>query len=571
VIVDSACNRRMAELASDREAATENELQLLVRLEDLGRPLMGLPGLLIVPLLIGLAAFTEATILRPMMSAFGEGRQLVQWLTALSIVLIPSFLWKRLNRQNATASDRLDKPAVAWTLFAVVPLTVIGVAFFRMNHLLTVEGTRHGAGTLYQMLTANWWATFVAFTLLSILFCTFTTMCWDPFEQSLRVHSLRLRLHLVRRVTARIAKEVAVLEVEHEHALKLIDAMRTACRGEYLQGLATGRAEKIDVVKLGLATTGATAAAGLGGAFCAGFLTGRFGYGALAATVLSGLAGALVFSTVMLLAWPTLSREADGKPRPQQLVLPLAAAILPLLLMASCSSRQRSQAVLVLDVSDSVRATDEELQAAALGVAGRLPRCWALSVAPINSQAGESFDVEMPCEEAPYDDDLRESYAQLQLELPKHISRWRERGGLSEYARTVQFVSERLEPATDRVLVIVGDFIPDRGRASPDPSPPLPAVPKVRCPGCVGATVYLGLLPSTQLDRLKDSDRTQLLENWRSLFRESGVDDGKIILREFGLKGLEAFSSRRWPAANPVFAEWRSGVPRMETKGRVDQ
>lgn len=226
--------------------------------------------------------------------------------------------------------------------------------------------------------------------------------------------------------------------------------------------------------------------------------------------------------------------------------------VVVLLLLSSCSSKPTPEVALLIDVSASVRASDDDLKDVALHILGALPRCAGLSIAPINERAGSLITARVPCEEAPYSDDLRAVYDRVDRELGVSLPAWRLRGNGSDYSGALRLAAQTLDAGADRLLVILGDMVDNRSLGARSMSPPnVPSI-NVKLPA---TRVYVGFLESPIVDRMSDANRAKFEENWKAMLTTAGARE--VAIRPFGVHGVQAWTARMFPNPSPVYDSWR--------------
>ena len=196
--------------------------------------------------------------------------------------------------------------------------------------------------------------------------------------------------------------------------------------------------------------------------------------------------------------------------------------------------------VVALDVSKSVKATDDERRTAALSVLAHAHRGDTVSVVPIMDRAGEYIPVTLPRELVPFDDDLIEIARNKSTELEAKLPKWRRDGGAwSDYQHGLVLASEFLGRQRLRILVIIGDLVDDQPPGVGTRSPRPPQVPELAATALEGTRVYLGFVSSDELDRLSVNDRRRFEDNWRSELTRQGATD--VTVRAFGVQSLDGW------------------------------
>lgn len=227
-------------------------------------------------------------------------------------------------------------------------------------------------------------------------------------------------------------------------------------------------------------------------------------------------------------------------------------AVVLAILLSSCATSPSPGVAILLDVSQSVEATDNELATAALDLVGVLPRCAGVSIAPINARAGSIISERIPCEAAPYNDDLKGIYERVFVALQRSLPAWRALGGGSDYHGSLRLASQTLDVHKARYLVVLGDMVDNRGLGKRSILPPNVPLMNLKFQD---TRVYVGFLASPIIDRLSDVDRAKFEDNWKALLTKAGAIE--VDVRPFGVQGVHAWAARMFPEPSPVYEKWR--------------
>lgn len=550
-----------ARLECEQNQVIAEQVRRETRIQELGSECPSAPALIIYSALIVAGIVTDAAIAKGMAGALGELGAFVSWIAGFALTGTSAFLMKAALSKTDTISSRLGERVAPWVYFAFSVLLSVLVSWFRFTHLFHIEAKRYGGGAMEQVFVNGKLPILLLLGAIPLGFSLYTAHVWDRLDRWWQIRCHHVALSVLRRRLKTIQRLLSQLEPTRIRWRKQIEAVQEACRAEYLHGVAISPEEhpaNFSAVKVVLA---ALAIVGLS------LVAGTTAYQLLDS---SGINAALLAIGIvlvlsgggLLISLPYLKKEA-APPKQLKLALPgLLSISLAATLLCSCApakeSKKPKQVQVMVDVTKSVKASDEELTGAVLTIASRLGRCSQLTVVPINARAGSLEEVRVPCERAPYDDDLREVYKRLALELPVQLARWRTGEHLSDYKNAFTLVLERMAFSQERILIVLGDLMDDRGEIVPkSTSPPhvLPLPPE----SLKGTQVYIGFLPSDAIDRLGDEKRSLFERNWRRTIVSAGAADGDVSIRVFGLQGLEPWSDAVLGPVTSAFQEFSHG------------
>lgn len=546
-----ALNTHSARLDEEREQILAAQVRREIEIEEFGGYAPSLLYTVLMAFALIAVVFCEAIAIKGAMPILGEVGDLVEWAMAFGFAAAPTLVWKRVTGVKDEFRARRWGVVLQWALFVTPPIVVGFIAWFRFAYR-SVEASRYD-GTMqavYGVASVPMLLTLIGMVFLATMAVTF---CSDSVDDYCRIQYRRCIIGWLRWKLRRIEVEralIAPLRIQRE---KRIAAVKEAKKAEYLHAVAVTPVKvpsDYAVAKVLLAVLTFTGLGMILGTV-ANQLAVKTGLSSVPALLVAvGIAFA-ISAAGMFAALPYLKKDAPAL-RPKTLLLPAALMLLvtALLSLTGCTSSEpkESHTVLMLDVSRSVKVTDEELSKAALAVVSRLPRCSELTIIPVNARAGSLFETKLPCERVAYDDDLKEIYKRFRVELSGNLSQWRKSDANSDYKNAFKLAAESLVLSSARTLIVLGDMVDDRGRSPSKKTPPVPALgtpPTLRTlpalPGFSNAKVYVGFLESSELEKLSDEERALFEKNWEAALAASGVEKSKITVRSFGPQGLAAW------------------------------
>lgn len=532
----------ISDASNDVEHLSARRDQLTERVDKVGPPRLPILAICGAGPLFGLFFFAEAAAVAPLTAVFGL-KPTEQFLFGLTIVLVIT-----VSTDLAFHDWGTNRRFLAGLIIPVVIGQTFAVVEFRLGYLKVVEAGRYPDGVWLKLLEDYGTALAVLLTALTILFAYLVAKLLRDIGQSVNAHVLAVRLSRTESKLARKKKLLRKVEIVYAKRREQLDHLAVAAEAEHSRGVLEGatkaaRWEEFDPLRAALTMVVVGGLSTLAATGISLALWPQLGPVSLLIAIVSGV---VLFAGAMLVLLPRLKKPAA--PQQLKLALPtialLALSIPATLTNISCArvaetGIERGEVVILLDRSRSVHVADEDLTAAVLTAVSLVKPCWRVTVAPVNAGKGEMLETTIPCQIEGFGDNVQAAQKRFHKNLLAKVRAWRENDELSNYEAAFQFAGERIGDAKLSFLIVLGDLVHDVGNKTTTAT--VPGLPGLSLPG---TRVYLGLLQSTEFDRLPARSQTELLDAWETRLKAAGAREVK--LKRFGLQVLGDWSAKEF-------------------------